>query len=211
MKSPPLPASPSHNDGDVRQRILSAAFHAFTENGYAGTSTLQIATRAKVSKRDLYTLFPSKQAMLVACITARSASMQMPSGLPDPSNREILASALIAFATNFLTETSHPAVVAMFRLAISEADRSPEVARALEESRVANRRTVTDLLARAQAAGLLPRGDAAEMTRRYFALVGTDLMMTLLLGVATRPGRTQIERHAAEVTDAFLRLYPSTT
>lgn len=209
MTSSALPAPSSADDGDMRQRILSAAFHAFTENGYAGTSTLQIATRAKVSKRDLYTLFASKQAMLVACITTRSARMRPPSGLPVPADRKMLASTLIAFATNLLTETSHPAVVAMFRLAISEADRSPEVARALEESRVANRRTVTDLLARAQAAGLLPSSDAAEMTRRYFALLGADLMMSLLLGVAARPDRPQIERHATEATDAFLRLYLS--
>jgi Bacterial regulatory proteins, tetR family len=34
----------------VRERILSAAFGAFMERGYSGASTLEIATRAKVSK-----------------------------------------------------------------------------------------------------------------------------------------------------------------
>ena len=38
----------------VRERILEAAFAAFMKNGYATTSTLEIATRARVSKRDLY-------------------------------------------------------------------------------------------------------------------------------------------------------------
>jgi len=38
----------------VQERILGAAFKSFTEDGYAGTSTLEIARRAKVSKRDLY-------------------------------------------------------------------------------------------------------------------------------------------------------------
>ncbi len=52
----------------VRQRILEAAFAAFREKGYAGATTREIATRAKVSKRDLYTLFPDKQTMLAACI-----------------------------------------------------------------------------------------------------------------------------------------------
>jgi AcrR family transcriptional regulator len=40
----------------VRERILEAAFRAFMESGYATTSTLEIATRARVSKRELYAL-----------------------------------------------------------------------------------------------------------------------------------------------------------
>ena len=58
-------------DDPVRGRILSAAFGAFKEHGYAQASTLEIATRAKVSKRELYALFGSKQQMLVSCISER--------------------------------------------------------------------------------------------------------------------------------------------
>ena len=56
----------------TRDRIIEAAFSAFRENGYAQTSTLEIATRAKVSKRELYGLVGDKQKMLVACITERA-------------------------------------------------------------------------------------------------------------------------------------------
>jgi len=48
--------------GDLRGRIIEAAFAVLMERGYAGASTIEIATRAKVSKRDLYALFGSKQA-----------------------------------------------------------------------------------------------------------------------------------------------------
>jgi Bacterial regulatory proteins, tetR family len=37
-------------EASVRERILSAAFAAVMERGYSGASTLEIATRAKVSK-----------------------------------------------------------------------------------------------------------------------------------------------------------------
>ena len=50
----------------VRERILEAAFAAFMESGYATTSTLEIATRARVSKRELYALVGNKQEMLIA-------------------------------------------------------------------------------------------------------------------------------------------------
>ena len=56
----------------ARERIMSAAMEAFMELGFARTSTLEIATRAQVSKRELYTLFGSKQAILAACKIGRA-------------------------------------------------------------------------------------------------------------------------------------------
>ena len=75
----------------MHERILGAAFKAFTEDGYAGTSTLDIATRAKVSKRDLYANFGSKHAVLVACIKSRADRMRLPPDLPTPRSRQMLA------------------------------------------------------------------------------------------------------------------------
>ena len=112
----------------MRKRILGAAFKSFVEKGYAGTSTLEIATRAKVSKRDLYASVGNKQAMLVAGITDRTAKMQLRSELPVPRSRRELASILNAYATRLMAEVSHPGVIATFRLAIGEATRSPEIA-----------------------------------------------------------------------------------
>jgi AcrR family transcriptional regulator len=59
----------------MHDRILGASFEAFTGEGYAGTSTLDIARRAKVSKRNLYANFGSKHAVLVACIKNRAESI----------------------------------------------------------------------------------------------------------------------------------------
>ena len=76
----------------VRDRILGAALKAFAARGYANTSTLEIATRAKVSKRDLYASFPSKQAILLTCITNRTARMPLPPDFPTVRSREMRAS-----------------------------------------------------------------------------------------------------------------------
>ena len=190
----------------MRARILRAAFTAFTENGYAGTSTLQIATRARVSKRDLYAVFADKQAMLVACIKSRLEKMQMPAGLQPPTTREALASTLTAFGAILLRETFHPAVVAMFRLAIAEAEHSPEVARAIDDGRKAARRTVSELVAHAQSSGYLAPGDPSTMADRFLALLREDVMMSLLLGVGTPPGRAKIEARSADATRVFLEI-----
>jgi len=193
---------------DTRQRILNAAFKAFSERGYAGASTLSIATRAKVSKRDLYALFPNKEAMLLACITDRTELMRMPEGLAEPEDRKMLASTLEAFAANFLAESLHPDVVGTMRLAIAEALQSPEVAQMLEEAREAVRAILYQLFIRAQGKGLLPPGDTAEMVRKFFALTWEDLMLSLLLGVQAPPSRPHLQRHAAKAVADFLLIYP---
>src|SRR3981189_3835780 len=78
----------------ARRRILDAAFAAFMEGGFAETSTLEIATRARVSKRELYALVGSKQEMLAACIGERAKRLAMPADLPEPHARETPARAL---------------------------------------------------------------------------------------------------------------------
>ncbi len=193
----------------MQERILAAAFKSFTEDGYAGTSTHEIARRAKVSKRDLYANFGSKHAVLVACIMSRADRMRLPPDLPTPRSRQMLASTLTSFATKLVREVSHPSVIAMFRLAIAEATRSPEIAQALDSvGREATRRALTELLGSAQAAGLIGPGEPAEMATQYLGLVWEGLMVGLLLAVAATPEPAEAELRATKATAAFMQLHP---
>jgi AcrR family transcriptional regulator len=202
----PVPASA---ETPMHERILGAAFQAFMEEGYAGTSTLDIATRAKVSKRDLYANFASKHAVLVDCIKGRAERMRLPPDLPIPGSRQMLASTLTVFATNLIRETSHPSVIATFRLAIAEATRSPEIAQALDSGgREATRRALAELLASAQSTGLIGPGEPAEMAMQFLGLLWEGLMVGLLLGVAATPEPAEAERRAAKATAAFMHLHP---
>jgi len=194
----------------VQERILGAAFKSFTEDGYAGTSTLEIARRAKVSKRDLYANFGSKHAVLVACIVSRADRMRLPPDLPTPRSRQMLGSTLTSFATNLVREVSHPSVIATFRLAIAEATRSPEIAQALDVAgRNATRDALAELLANAQSSGLIRSGEPTEMATQYLGLLWEGLLVGLLLGVATTPEPAECERRAAKATAAFMQLHPT--
>ena len=201
--------SPQPAKGPAYERILDTAFKAFMENGYAGTSTLKIATRAQVSKRDLYANFSSKQAILVACIAGRAARMRLSPTPPAPRSREMLEATLRDFGTTVIREVSQPAVTAMFRLAIAEAGNSTEVAQTLEEARSTNRAALAALLGAAQASGILGAGDSEQMMEQFFALLWGDLLLSLLLGVAATPKRAEIERRAHAATEAFFRLHSS--
>jgi AcrR family transcriptional regulator len=192
----------------ARERILEAAFSAFMESGFAEASTLEIATRARVSKRELYALVGSKQDMLVACIAARAKRLQAPADLPEPRDRETLAQVLTAFGAQLLRETSDPTVIAVFRLAIAEAARAPEVARALTSVGIeTSRAALRDIMSRAQSAGLLG-GQPAEMTEHFAGLLWGNLMMNLLLRTVDRPDPREIMRRAHDATAAFLKIYP---
>src|ERR1700751_283469 len=112
----------------VRERILEAAFAAFMKSGYATTSTLEIATRARVSKRELYTLVGNKQEMVIACISERAKRFSVPANLLVLRDRQTLEQVLVSFGTKFVHEVGDPTVIAVFRLAIAEVVQAPEVA-----------------------------------------------------------------------------------
>ena len=193
----------------VRERILEAAFGAFMKSGYATTSTLEIATRARVSKRELYALVGNKQEMLMACISERAKRLEVPADLPVLRDRETLERVLASFGTKLVREISDPTVIAVFRLAIAEAVQAPEVARALNSiGREASRAALRKIMARAQASGLLTGRRPAELAEQFAGLLWRDLMVSLLLGVAERPNPREIAGRARDAAAAFLQLHP---
>jgi AcrR family transcriptional regulator len=196
------------DEAAVRDRIVDAAFEAFQERGYAATSTLEIATRARVSKRELYALVGNKQKMLIAAIGERAKRLQAPADMPTLRDRATLAQVLTAFGIQLVREVSDPAVVAIFRLAIAEAVQAPEVARTLDGvGRETSRAALRHIMNESRAAGLI-EGRPADLAALFFGLLWRDLMISLLLGVAERPKPRAIEARARDAAEAFLRLHP---
>ena len=196
------------DDIEVRERILDAAFAAFTKNGYAATSTLEIATRARVSKRELYSVVGNKQEMLIACISARATRLRVPVDMPVPHDRETLENVLTSVGMQLVREITDPTVVAVFRLAIAEAVHAPEVAQALDSiGREASRTALREIMTRAQASGLL-NGRPAELAEQFNGLLWGSLLVSLLLGVTERPNSREVAARARDATVAFLQLHP---
>ena len=194
----------------ARERVLAAAYAAFTEHGYDGASTLEIASRANVSKRELYALFRSKEGMLTACIAERAQRMRRPLAAPTPTDKDALAAALAGFGAATLRGVSDPKVLALHRLAIAEARRLPGIAEALEaNARQPNRAALTALFTDAQARGLIGDGSPATMAREFLALLWGDLLMQLLLGVAAPPGDADIAIRAKTAAEQIILLHPA--
>jgi AcrR family transcriptional regulator len=191
---------------DARHRILEAAFAAFTRHGYAAASTAEIASAARVSKRELYALVGKKREMLVAAIRERAQRLELPANLPVPHDRASLEQVLTTFGAQLIRETSDPVVVGAFRLAIAEAVRAPEVAEVLDSvGRATARAALRKLMAGARTAGLL-EGSPGKLADQFRGLLLGDMMIGLLLGVAEPPGPRASSARARAAVEAFLQL-----
>ncbi len=193
-------------DDAVRERILKAAFAAFTDGGYAATSTAEIAARAHVSKRELYALVGDKEEMLIACIRARATRFHMPAELPIVRDRSTLEQVLVSFGAQLVREASDPTVIAAFRLAIAEAPRAPEVAETLDSiARETRRAALRSVMAQAKKSGLL-EGSPPELAAALRCAALRRFARELLLGVAKPPSPREIEKRAHDAAAAFQRV-----
>ncbi|HZP98350.1 MAG TPA: TetR/AcrR family transcriptional regulator [Reyranella sp.] len=192
-----------------RQRVLGAAFAAFLEKGYARTSMLDIASRAKISKRDLYAMCSGKPEMLREVIAERARRMRLALDLPAATDRAGLAATLKAFGLAVLKGVCSRPVLVLHRMAIAVAEDAPEVARTLDEAgRKVNRGALRRFLAQAQLAKLLkPGGDPTTMMDDFFALLWGGLLIELLMGVKPTPSSQSLNARAERATSKFLDIY----
>ena len=198
MSSPP----------SARERILHAAMCEFMEHGYAAATTLDIATRAKVSKRELYALVGNKEEMLAICIAERGNRMRLPENFPAPKDRASLRLALRQYGATLMREIIDPDVLAVFRLGVAEAKRSPGIARSLNANgRQPARAALAGILESARASNLLAEGDLDAMLSHFYGLLWGDLMVWLLLGHDKPPSPREIERRAEDAATLFLRIH----
>jgi AcrR family transcriptional regulator len=99
---------------DTRERILDVAARLFSERGFAGTSTRDIAEALGVTKAALYYHFPSKDAILTELVAqplaAVRAVLSEPHRLTDPAGRaEFIRRAVDALSS------CGPAMMIVFR------------------------------------------------------------------------------------------------
>jgi AcrR family transcriptional regulator len=215
----PRAAPPEHADeqgprqestpatSSIRDRVLNAAFSLFREHGFSNTSMLDIATEARISKRDLYALFRNKHEVLAACIGERTERMRRPldTMISAPQTRDALTTLLIEFGVSALRTMCHPDALTVFRLAIAESDRAPEVARTLDRSaREANIKALTELIRNAQSRGLIAAGDPAVLVARFFSALAGDLLIRLLMRVREAPTEREIVTRARAAAETVM-------
>src|SRR5512142_3312397 len=187
MESRPAASAPPRM-AEKRTKILAGAREVFREAGFERASVDVIAARAGVSKATVYNHFADKQALFVATVVegtqAMGASLLACLDCPGQDVEEALQRVGEKITTLWLA----PSVSALYRQAIAESARLPEIGRMVfEQGTAALERAVAAILARWAEAGALRIDDPGTAAIAFIALCHGDLVTRMRLGVLPCP------------------------
>lgn len=169
-----------------RQRLIEAAESEFLESGYVAAATSAIARRAGMSKKTLYRLFDSKEALFAAVVASRRESMELVQiGNPPCNDIAGVRRSLCRYVGQFAQFILAPRQAALYRLVIAEACRTPEISRAFyREGPGKARAPLADWLRAQHAAGILRVPDPPLAASMLISMVVAELHMRLMIGEA---------------------------
>jgi len=185
MKPAPRVGRPlAYTSEQLLDRLVQAVIDLLEEQGAdADLSVAQIAARAKVSKKTVYTAISSKEE-LIAHVIARDAIRV--TGMLDVAVDS--AGAARALLTRFLTQWVHracgPTAVGIFVMAIRERTRYPAIGAAYYGARQTyGFQKLADWLARMDAAHWLAVPDPAMTAEFLLTLAASERQRQLALGI----------------------------
>lgn len=193
------------------QAILDVAADLFLTQGYSDTSMDQVAERAGVSKQTVYAQFSSKEALFLAVARGMThpPGDQVQRGMESVPRGKTLEQHLTAYALRQLEIARTPRLMQLRRLAIAEAERFPEVGKALYDGGPG--RAIAGLavvFAQWSEQGLLRALDAQVAAAHFNWLIMADpVNRVMLLGSAALPTTATLKRHAKEAVRVFLAAY----
>jgi len=118
---------------DKRKAIVEAASLTFLERGFGDTSMDEVAARANVSKRTVYSHFGSKEALFKGIIENRCACIAQPTLGRELADLDIEA-ALVAIGLQFMDIVLSPEARTVERIIIGESNRFPDLGRIFYEA-----------------------------------------------------------------------------
>jgi TetR/AcrR family transcriptional repressor of mexJK operon len=194
-----------------RKAILEAAAHLFLRKGYPGTSMDEVAAHADVSKQTVYAQFASKEALFVSMVRdiTQAAGAEVQDGMEALTSGTTLPGHLTAYAVRQLEVARTPRLMQLRRLVIAEAERFPELGKALYEGGPG--RAIAGLanaFAQWNEQGLLCAPNAQVAASHFNWLVMAEpVNRAMLLGDAAVPGPAELRRHAKEAVRVFMAAY----
>jgi len=195
-ESRPRGRPPVRSDEETKRIVIESARHAFAVDGYAATSTEELARGAGISTKTLYRLFPGKAALFEAMCADRLDRLLSDVNLQANNQADIatgLAAVLVACADLALD----PEVVALQRMVLQQSATFPDLAANFYRDGIA--RTAAAL------AGWL----RDQVKKKRVALDNVDDAAGMMIGMMvsapqraaiyaslTLPSREEIERRA---------------
>lgn len=202
-----LDAAPPWRTHPKARQILDGACAAFHEFGYEGASVDDIARRAGVSKPTVYNHFEDKRGLFAAFMRREFEEHALKLfDVPDPEGD--IEVVLQRIARQFVTFLLGDSAQRIFRIAVAEAQRFPELGRAFYESGPAlGMRRLASVLAAADRRGALAVPDVDLAAHQFSELCKADLFYKRLLCLIEMPGADEIARVTDRAVATFVRAY----
>jgi AcrR family transcriptional regulator len=189
-------------DLDLRE----AALRVFLDHGYEGASVAAMASAAGTTKASLYARYASKEQLFVAVFNWATQRTDWPFPQADPPDFDDLDGALTAIATDSQRRALDPSMVKLSRIAISQAERFPDIARNAATS--PRQQLVVDVLKHHVANGEIVADDVDILAEHFIAMVAGMPARLASMGIVRGP---EVQRRRLEVAvQLFVRgLRPS--
>jgi AcrR family transcriptional regulator len=192
------------SDEETRRIVFDAARHAFAVDGYAATSTEELARRAGISTKTLYRLFPAKAALFEAMCADRLERLLSAVDLQANGDDDIetgLRAALFACADLVLD----PEVVALQRMVLQESAAFPELAANFYKNGISRTSIAMARWLRVQVKQKrIALDDVDEAAGMLIGMVASAPQRAAIYGGIALPSRKEIERRVRSCASLFL-------
>lgn len=181
-----------------QQQILAAAEEVFSQRGYRGATTKEIAAAADVSEGTLYNYFANKRDLFIGLM--RSRADELIEAIADVRSNSVEGVMVELLAGQFSRMRTHH----QFRIFLQEARLDPELKRALVEGVLPRiGREIEELMAALMDAGVMRRVDPQIAN---WTLIGAVVGLAIFADLGAAPILETIspQELAAQVSDIFI-------
>lgn len=187
-----------------REALLKAAADVFFEQGYAATSIDAIIERAGGSKRNIYNEFGNKQGLFSAIVEENADKALSTLNIENIEGHD-LQSTLTAFGRHLMDVYMSPTVVGIYRIAVTEANRFPDLVKAFYEQGP-GRTTVrlAEVLEAARDRGEIELDDCQRVAGHFVGMIRDNLHLQVVLGLRPAPSEKESREAVASVVGVFL-------
>ena len=190
----------------IREQILDIATPLFLSQGYGATSIEEVARRARMSKRTVYSRFRDKAELFGAVVHGLVDRLRPPNAAPEQFfEGSSLEAILQRLARLILRAALSPPALALHRVIVAEATRFPELAEAVNQEgarREAIQRIAALLKREAPASGLSHA--KAEFAAEQFLHMLVAGPQRRALGLGTPMTSEALDAWAQDAVDLFL-------
>jgi len=207
------PIAQGNANEDKIKRILDASLEVFTEFSFEDATTGEIAGRSRMSKRDLYALFPTKQALLLGVVMREMQTQERKfrETIASAAKLRSLRSKLETIGIALVEDMLSPSMGVVRRLVIFESLKQPFLGNLFFEGGVAQGcKHLGEVLASHQRKnGSTKPADLESVAEQYFSMVAFFPLIMAEIGMRGKWTEPAIRKHVALATDRFLSAHPS--